>query len=110
MGIYVTAISATDDCVIRRLHFAYLITKVIDPHSEHVILFAFERQQWLGERAASLRLYVHCQSCYTAFSYSPSLRAEYHHLNNTPVNFYRCTVHSDIHAVHSPTDAHLLKL
>ena len=23
---------------------------------------------------------------------------------------YRCTVHSDIHAVHSPTDAHLLKL
>ena len=25
-------------------------------------------------------------------------------------NFYRCTVHSDIHTVHSPTDAHLLKL
>jgi len=24
--------------------------------------------------------------------------------------FYRCTVHSDIHTVHSPTDAHLLKL
>jgi len=23
--------------------------------------------------------------------------------------FYRCTVHSDIHAVQSPTDAHLLK-
>jgi len=25
-------------------------------------------------------------------------------------NIYRCTVHSDIHTVHSPTDAHLLKL
>ena len=25
-------------------------------------------------------------------------------------NFYRCTVHSDIHTVHSPTDAHLLEL
>ena len=25
-------------------------------------------------------------------------------------NFCHCTVHSDIHAVHSPTDAHLLKL
>jgi hypothetical protein len=25
-------------------------------------------------------------------------------------NFYRCTVHSDIHTVHSPTDAHLLNL
>jgi len=24
--------------------------------------------------------------------------------------FYHCTVHSDIHTVHSPTDAHLLKL
>jgi len=24
--------------------------------------------------------------------------------------FYRCTVHSDIHTVHSPTDAHILKL
>ena len=24
--------------------------------------------------------------------------------------FYHCTVHSDIHTVHSPTDAHLLKV
>jgi hypothetical protein len=24
-------------------------------------------------------------------------------------NFYRCAMHSDIHTVHSPTDAHLLK-
>ena len=26
------------------------------------------------------------------------------------INVYRCTVHSDIHTVHSPTDAHLLEL
>ena len=25
-------------------------------------------------------------------------------------HFYRCTVHSDIHTAHSPTDAHLLEL
>jgi len=25
-------------------------------------------------------------------------------------NFYRCTVHSDIHTVHSPTDTHFLEL
>ena len=30
--------------------------------------------------------------------------------NELPDNFYRCTVHSGIHTVHSPTDAHLLKL
>jgi len=29
---------------------------------------------------------------------------------NTVVNFYCCTVHSDIHTVHSPTDARSLKL
>ena len=63
-----------------------VITKVVDPHSEYVILFAFERQYWLGERAASLCLYVHFQSCYTVFPYSTSLRAEYHNVNNTSVN------------------------
>ena len=30
-------------------------------------------------------------------------------IQQQPVNFYRCTVHSDIHTDHSPTDAHLLK-
>jgi len=36
-----------------------------------------------------------------------------HILYNTKayrIFFYRCTVHSDIHTVHSPTDAHVLKL
>ena len=29
---------------------------------------------------------------------------------NVLQNFYRCTVHSDIHTVYLPTDAHLVKL
>ena len=29
---------------------------------------------------------------------------------HTRNNFYRCTEHSDIHTVQSPTDAHLLEL
>ena len=33
-------------------------------------------------------------------------RTDKHHEGN----FYRCNVHSDIHTVRSPTDAHLLKL
>jgi hypothetical protein len=28
----------------------------------------------------------------------------------TSINFYRCTVHSDVHTIYLPTDAHLLKL
>jgi len=31
-------------------------------------------------------------------------------LHKCHTNFYRRIVHSDIHTVHSPTDAHLLKL
>jgi len=31
-------------------------------------------------------------------------------MENVIYNFYRCIVHSDIHTVHSPTDAHLIKL
>jgi hypothetical protein len=72
-----------------------LITKVIDPHSEYVILIAFERQHCLDERAASLRFYVNFHSCYTVFPYSTSLCAEYHHVNNThfnvPLNFVNNT-------------------
>ena len=30
-------------------------------------------------------------------------------VTNLSKSFYRCTVHSDIHKFHSPTDAHLLK-
>ena len=33
----------------------------------------------------------------------------FHVLYSLPDNFYHCTVHFNIHTVHSPTDAHLLK-
>ena len=33
-----------------------------------------------------------------------------HSQTKSSLFFYRCTVHSDIHTVHSPTDAHLLEL
>jgi hypothetical protein len=49
---------ATDDNTIRRMRFAWWITKATDTHSEYVILIAFPRQQWLCERASMLRLYV----------------------------------------------------
>ena len=39
-----------------------------------------------------------------------SLKMEAARSSETSVNFYRCTVDSDIHTVHSPTDAHLLEL
>jgi hypothetical protein len=46
---------STDDNIIQRMHFAFWTTKVTDTHSECVILVAFPRQQWLGERATMLR-------------------------------------------------------
>jgi hypothetical protein len=60
---YGRAGQATDDNVIRRMRFACWITKATDTHSEYVILINFPRQQWLGERASMLSLYVHCLSC-----------------------------------------------
>jgi hypothetical protein len=48
---------------IRRMCFAFLITKATDTQWEYVILIAFP-QQWLHERV-SLLLYVHSYSCYT---------------------------------------------
>ena len=41
---------ATDDNIIWCMCIACWITKVADTHSEYVILTAFPRQQWLGER------------------------------------------------------------
>ena len=51
--------------IIRRTRFACWITKATDTHSEYVILTAFQLQQWLRERAAILRLYINCFSCFT---------------------------------------------
>jgi hypothetical protein len=58
-----TAEQTTDDNIIRRMRFACWITKATDTHSEYVILIAFPRQQWLGESASLLRLYVYFLFC-----------------------------------------------
>jgi hypothetical protein len=43
------------DNITRRTHFACLITKAADTHSEYVILIAFSRRQWLRKHAPMLR-------------------------------------------------------
>ena len=63
VGKYGRTRQATDDNIIRRMRFAYWITKATDTHFEHVILTAFRRQKWLRERATMLLLYVHCLFC-----------------------------------------------
>jgi hypothetical protein len=58
---YCTARQATDDNIIRRMPFAYSITKATETHTQYVILIAFPRQQWLRERASMLRYtYIAC--------------------------------------------------
>ena len=49
----------TDGNIIRRKRFICLLSKATDIHWEYVILIVFPRQQWLGERASFLRLYIH---------------------------------------------------
>ena len=48
----------TDDNIIRRMRFLFLIIKDTDTPSGYVILIAFPWQQWLSEGASFLRLYV----------------------------------------------------
>jgi hypothetical protein len=61
---YGTARQATDDNIIRRMHFACRVTKATDTHSAYVIIIAFARQQWLRERASVLRhTYIVCLVC-----------------------------------------------
>jgi len=58
---YGRAGQATDENIIRRIGFAWRITKAIDTLSEYVIFTAFPWQQWLCERASVLRYtYVAC--------------------------------------------------
>jgi hypothetical protein len=49
--------------VIRRMRFAYWITKVTVTHPEHVILIACPPQEWIREHALILRLYFQYISC-----------------------------------------------
>jgi hypothetical protein len=41
--------------VIRRIRFAWCLTKATDTHSEYVMLIAFPRQQWFRERFSVVR-------------------------------------------------------
>jgi len=51
----------TDDSTIRRMLFAWWITKVTGTHSEYVTLISFPLQQWLHERVSMLRYtYIAC--------------------------------------------------
>ena len=43
---------------VRRMRIACWVTKATDTHSEYVILIAFQRQQWLCERASVLRYII----------------------------------------------------
>jgi hypothetical protein len=52
---------ATNDNI-RSMHIPCWITKAKDIHSEYIMLIALPSQQWLRERASTLRLYVHCLS------------------------------------------------
>jgi hypothetical protein len=45
------------------MRFACWIPKATITHSEYVILIAFPLQQWLRERALTIRLFVHCMFC-----------------------------------------------
>ena len=60
---YLRTRQATDVNIVRRMCFAWWISKATDTHSEYVIIIAFPRQQWLRERASVVSLYVHCLSC-----------------------------------------------
>jgi hypothetical protein len=47
--------------IVRRMRIACWVTNATDTHSEYVIFIAFQRQQWLCERASVLRyIYISC--------------------------------------------------
>jgi hypothetical protein len=57
---YGTAGQSTDDNIIRRMRFACWVTKTrIHTHTQYILLTTFPQQQWLRERAPTLR-YTYC--------------------------------------------------
>jgi hypothetical protein len=66
---YGTARQATDDNIIRRMHFLCWMTKAADTYSEYVMHTPFQRQQRLRERVVLLRLYVRCPVLFHIYSY-----------------------------------------
>jgi hypothetical protein len=56
---YSRAGQATDNNKIRSVRFACWINKAKNTHSEYVIIIDFLLQQWLHDRASTLRLYYY---------------------------------------------------
>jgi hypothetical protein len=74
---------ATDDNIIRSMHFACWVTKAADTHSEYVIFTALTQQQWL-RNAPQCYAYM-----YIAFLVIKTLFTDYlQHLNQTKVIFF----------------------
>jgi len=63
---YGRAGQTTGGSVVGCMHIACWMTRATDTHSEYVILIAFQRQQWLRERASVLcHMYITCHViCY----------------------------------------------
>ena len=57
---------ATHNNLIKRMRFAWWVTKATNTYSEYVIHIAFPRQQWLCEHVSQLRCTdVNCLDVYT---------------------------------------------
>jgi len=82
---YGTVRQSADGNITQHMRFACRTTKATDTHSEQVIVIAFPWQQWLRERAAALRLLVHCLYVALISRYLNSLNESgnytYHHFN-----------------------------
>jgi len=89
---YGTAGQATNDNIIHRMRFAFLINKAANIHSECVILIAFPQQQFFTRTGLSVTLYVHWLPCLIPF-----------HLNFTSNRSYLSEVnHNWLHlAIHT---------
>ena len=66
MKMYGTARQATGENIIRRMHFAFWMTKATDTLG--IYNTAFPQLRWLRELASMLSLYVHCLSFSLSFS------------------------------------------
>jgi len=63
----------TDNNIIRRMRFAYLITKATDARSEYLIHITFPRQQWLD--VCALILHYLLLPCFLLFlATTPTIR------------------------------------
>jgi len=72
---------------IRCMHTAFWITKIIDKHSEYVILIAFTLQQCLYKRASVLR-YAYIASLVVCFLLGNSSASEFRRQENTQKKTY----------------------